>query len=152
MQKLLMVGALGVLALASCNRAAVVGSAKTYAFANMGLASYSKAAGTATVTQFSTNDTGTVLIASGLLPSTAYVAHYHAVGTASTDPCRSAGPIVDGMIGGEAVQSDAGGTLTLKGLDTTSALSSAKYINIHEAASLATVPLCADLSKSPVKQ
>ena len=93
-----------------------------------------------------------MLKASGLKASTAYVAHYHAAGAdVSKGVCASGGPIVGDqgsmtMIGGMTFTTDTAGAVTIKGLNTTAALSTAKYINIHEAAALAVVPLCADLT------
>ena len=142
---------LGSFALAACNQANLTGTAKTYAFAAQAQPLYTVQAGTATRADLSSKDTSTVLVATGLKASTDYVAHYHAQGDATKAPCASGGAIVDGMIGGMTFTSDASGNLTIKGLDTTTALATAKYINIHEAAALAIVPLCADLTLPPTK-
>jgi len=147
MKKLLSLPFLGLLALASCNQV-VTGDSKAYTFTAQTQVGYSTQAGKATRLSLSTGDTATTLNATGLKPSTAYVAHYHAAGAdTSKGVCASNGSIVDGMIGGMTFNSDANGALTIKGLNTTSALATAKYINIHEAAALAVVPLCADLTK-----
>ena len=142
---------LGSFALAACNQANLTGSAKTYAFAAQPQVGYTAQAGTATRADLSSKDTTTVLSATGLKPATAYVAHYHIQGDATKAPCASNGAVVDGMIGGMMFTSDANGNLTIKGLNTTSALANAKYINIHEAAALTIVPLCADLTLAPTK-
>lgn len=149
MKKAALLALIGTLALASCNKNAapeVTGSSKTATFKAMlpNDVVYKSSAGTAKYIDLSNNDRATTLTATGLKPSTSYLAHYHAMGTASNDACTSAGAVVGGTIG-EAMMSDASGNLTLKGLQNKAALSGATYINIHEAASLATVPLCAPL-------
>jgi superoxide dismutase, Cu-Zn family len=55
--------------------------------------------------------------------------------------------VTDGMIGGMSVTSDANGSVTIKGLNTTANIANATYINIHEAAAPSVIPLCADLTK-----
>ncbi len=143
---------LGSFALAACNQANLTGTAKTYAFALQAQTGYTAQAGTATRADLSSKDTTTVLVATGLKPATAYVAHYHLAGTdTSKGVCASNGNVIDGMIGGMMFTSDANGALTIKGLNTTSAIANAKYINIHEAAALPIVPLCADLTLAPTK-
>ena len=79
---------------------------------------------------------------------------HYAQGDATKTPCASGGAIVGdqggmSMIGGMSFTSDASGNLTIKGLSSSATLASAKYINIHEAAALAVVPLCADLTVAP---
>ncbi len=157
MQKITPLSILAALVLASCNQANVTGSAKTYAFAAQTQAGYTKQAGTATRTDLSTGDTTTVLLASGLKPSTVYVAHYHAQGDLSQPPCASVGPIVGdqgtlSMIGGMLYTSDVNGNLTVKGVGSTPTLGSARSIDVHEAANPAVVPLCADLTLPPTKR
>ena len=149
MKKFLALSLIGTLALASCNQANVTGSAKTYAFAAQAQAGYSTQAGTASRADLNTGDTSTVLKATGLKPSTAYIAHYHVAGTdTSKGVCASGGAVQNGLIGGTPVTSDASGTLTIKGLASTAdiAATSVKYINIHESATPSVVPLCADLT------
>ena len=143
---------LGSFALAACNQANLTGSAKTYAFAAQPQPLYTAQAGTATRAELNSNDTTTVLVATGLKPSTAYIAHYHVAGTdVSKGVCASGGAVIDGQIGGKSVDSDVNGKVTLKGLTATANIAAAKYINIHEASALATVPLCADLTLAPIK-
>lgn len=134
------------LALTACGTApAVTGSNTSKTFRNMETAGYPQAAGTARLTDLSSGDRATTLTMTGLRANTAYVAHYHSRGTANaTDVCRSNGPIVGGTIGG-TFTSDASGNLTMRGLQALSALQGAAYINVHEAESLPTVPLCAPL-------
>ena len=138
---------LGSFALAACNQASVSGNTKTTDFTLQAQTGYTVQAGKAAISNLNTKDTVTILTATGLKASTSYVTHYHAAGAdVSKGVCASNGPIVDGMIG-MAMTSAADGSLTLKGFTPTSNLTTAKYINIHEAAALAIVPLCADLTK-----
>ncbi|MGY2893262.1 hypothetical protein [Deinococcus sp. UYEF24] len=149
MKRFLAVSLIGTLALASCNQANVTGSAKTYTFAAQTQVGYTAQAGTASRTDLNTGDTSTVLKASGLKPSTAYIAHYHIAGAdTSKGVCASNGMVQNGLIGGAPFTSDASGNLTIKGLATTSdiAVGNVKYINIHESATPSVVPLCADLT------
>ena len=66
---------------------------------------------------------------SGLAANTYYVAHYHMMGTASADPCKSGGPLIMSsmMVG----QTDASGALTLTGSVATADIASATYYNVH---------------------
>ncbi len=137
---------LGSFALAACNQASVSGSTKTTDFALQTQPGYTVQAGKAAISNLNTKDTVTILTATGLKPSTLYVAHYHAQGDTTKAPCASGGAIVDGMIG-MATTSGTDGSLTIKGFTPTTNISTAKYINIHENAALAIVPLCADLTK-----
>lgn len=136
-----MAGAM-LLALAAC----MPGSGnptKTGNFNNRGVAGYTSAAGTYTITKIG-SQIKTELRLTGLKANTQYVAHYHALGTASTTPCDSQGPIKTDL---GAVMSDASGAATFT--NTTSAANIVDlgvYINVHEAANLSVVPLCADVS------
>jgi superoxide dismutase, Cu-Zn family len=150
MKKFFALSLVGTVALASCNQASVSGSTKTYAFAvpTAAVTGYGSQAGTANRTDLSTKDnTVTVLSATKLKASTAYIAHYHLQGDATKAPCDSAGAVTDGMIGGMSFTSDANGSVTIKGLNTTANIANATYINIHEAATPSVIPLCADLTK-----
>ena len=147
MKKIFAMSLVGMVALASCNQASVSGSTKTYTFAAQTQTGYADQAGTAAKTDLSSKDTVTVLTATKLKANTDYVAHYHAQGDATKAPCASSGAIVDGMIGGTSFKSDANGNVTIKGLNTTTNIATATYINIHEMAALSVVPLCADLTK-----
>jgi Cu-Zn family superoxide dismutase len=149
MKKFLALSLIGAVALASCNQANVTGSSKTYTFAAQAQTGYTVQAGTAARTDLNTGDTSTVLKATGLKPSTAYIAHYHLAGAdVSKGVCASGGAVQNGLIGGTNFTSDASGNLTIKGLASTAdiAVGSVQYINIHEAATPAVVPLCADLT------
>lgn len=149
MKKALIMALIGTLALASCNKTntpEVSGTNKSVTFKMMlpADAIYKASAGTATYVDLTSKDRATTLTASGLKPNTSYLAHYHIMGTASTDACKSAGDVLNGTIG-TAMTSDANGALTLRGLQNTAALTGAAYINIHEAATPSVVPLCAPL-------
>jgi hypothetical protein len=116
---------------------------KTGNFSNRGVAGYGAAAGTYTITKLGT-EIKTELKLTGLKANTQYVAHYHALGTASTTPCDSQGPIKTDL---GTVTSDASGAATFT--NTTSAANIVDlgvYINVHEAANISVVPLCADVS------
>ncbi|OLV17817.1 hypothetical protein [Deinococcus marmoris] len=150
MKKIALMALIGTLALASCGKNTapeVTGTSKTIAFKAMlpNDVAYKGSAGTAKYIDLSSGDRATTLTATGLKANTKYLAHYHLMGTASTtDACASNGSVLNGMIG-DALTSDASGALTLKGLQNIAALNGAAYINIHEAAALSVVPLCAPL-------
>lgn len=146
MKKIFAMSLLGMVTLASCNQASISGSTKSYTFAARTTAGYTDQAGKAARTDLSSGDTLTVLTATKLTPNVKYLAHYHKQGADATKaPCDSAGGVVAG-IGGE-VTADASGSVTIKGFADTAVLKdgAAKYINIHEAAALSVVPLCAEL-------
>jgi superoxide dismutase, Cu-Zn family len=146
MKKILIASVLGAALLASCNQASVSGKTKTTDFAANTTTGYTVQAGKAAISELNTNDTVTILTATGLKASTSYVAHYHAAGAdVSKGVCASGGAIVNGEIGAATTSAD--GSLTIKGFAPTANLTTAKYINIHEAAALGVVPLCADLKK-----
>lgn len=85
----------------------------------------------------------------GLAPSTYYVAHYHVQGTASTDPCTSAGaPIMSSKMVG---QTDAMGMLTLNGSVAAADVMNATYYNIHTATGADGTPADAGVSCTSVK-
>lgn len=153
MKKILVASILGATLLASCNQATLSGKTKNITFAAQTQTGYTAQAGTAAKTDLSDSNTVTVLKATGLKPNLAYVAHYHAAGAdVSKGVCASNGAIVGDqgnmtMIGGMTFTSDANGAVTIRGVNTTATLGTAQYINIHEAAALAVVPLCADLTK-----
>ncbi|WP_189089437.1 hypothetical protein [Deinococcus ruber] len=146
-----------VCALAACNQANVTGSARTYALTNLlpSDTAYSGAGGTATITPLSTGDTGTVLLASKLKPSTLYGVSYHASGTdVSGGVCTSNGQTLGSVL---AATSDASGSLTFKALTTT--LSGSTYLAVQEVVTntdgtqtLGSLPLCADLTGTPIKK
>jgi len=154
---ILAAASLGCFALASCNQANVTGSAKTYAFAAQPQANYSAQAGTATLITLSTGDTSAVLLATGLRPSTGYVAQFHALGDATQPPCASGGLVLgdqgsQSLIGNTTFTSDGSGGLSIRGLSSTASMAAAQYVELHEAGSPVTVPLCADLTLKPAKQ
>ncbi|MFK7603992.1 hypothetical protein ACI3L1_17475 [Deinococcus sp. SM5_A1] len=151
MKKVALMALIATLTLASCGKNTapeVTGTSKTVAFKAMlpNDAAYMESAGTAKSIDLNTGDRATTLTATGLKVNTKYLAHYHMMGTASTtDACTSNGGVLNGTIG-DAMSTDANGTLTLKGLQNIAALGGAAYINIHEAATPSIVPLCAPLT------
>ena len=84
--------------------------------------------GTVAASKDATTTTTTAKL-TGLAVSTYYVAHYHKMGMANTDPCKSAGPLIMSsmMVG----QTDASGALTLTGSVATADIASATYYNVH---------------------
>lgn len=143
MKKRTLLALVGTVALASCNQAPdVSGKSVTKNFTDMKLAGYTSPSGTAKYVDLNSGDRVTTLTVSGLKANTNYLSHYHLMGTASTDACKSGGAVVGGVLG--TATSDASGTLTIKGLQSTAALKDAKYINVHEATGGA-VPVCAAL-------
>lgn len=145
MKSMLISAIIGVSLLASCNQnqPPVGGTAREVTFAKQGMTDPA-ADGRARIVRLSDGTTATTLTLSGLTPNTQYVAHYHSQGQASTNPCQSNGPIVGGTIGAP-VTTDAQGRATMRDLDETATIESGTYINVHLAASLSTIPLCADL-------
>lgn len=158
MKRTLFLAVVGSLALASCNRAKapdVSGTTKATDFTarlnTTAGSGYTAAAGKSRYVDLTGGDRVTTLTATGLKPNTEYISHFHARGAAAaagTSDCESAGGVVGGLIGGKSFTSDASGALTIKGVQTTADLSTATYINIHEAATSSVIPLCADIPNS----
>ena len=123
--KNLMLLALGTVALASC--APMMAPAYTLTPQSGAPAGISPV-GTVAASKDATTTTTTAKL-TGLAANTYYVAHYHKMGTANTDPCRSAGPLIMSsmMVG----QTDASGALTLTGSVATADIASATYYNVH---------------------
>jgi plastocyanin len=91
-----------------------------------------------------------VLTLRGLTPNMAYAAHYHALGAASSDPCTSCtsdGPVT---LGFPAFRTNAQGqaTVLLRADPVRISGSLGAYVNVHTAADLAVVPLCAAVLKT----
>ncbi|WP_407543445.1 cupredoxin domain-containing protein (plasmid) [Deinococcus radiomollis] len=107
----------------------------------------SSASGQLTVRTLSSTSSVSVLTLRGLTPSTPYVAHYHALGPASSDPCASNGPIT---LGFPAFRSNAQGqaTVLLRADPARIKGTLGAYVNVHTAANLAVVPLCASVLKA----
>ena len=117
--------ALGAVALASC--APMMAPAYTLA-AQSGAPAGVSPVGTVAASKDASTTTTTARV-TGLAANTFYVAHYHKMGTASTDPCTSGGPFIASsrMVG----QTDASGALTLTGSVATADIASATYYNVH---------------------
>ena len=107
----------------------------------------SGASGQLTVRTLSPQSAASVLSLRGLTPSTAYVAHYHALGPASSDPCASNGPIT---LGFPAFRTNAQGqaTVLLRADPARIGGTLGAYVNVHTAANLAVVPLCASVLRA----
>ncbi|WP_407570861.1 superoxide dismutase [Deinococcus altitudinis] len=84
----------------------------------------------------------------GLAANTYYVAHYHLMGNASTDPCKSGGPLIMSsmMVG----QTDAAGTLNLSGTALTADIAGATYFNVHTSKDSVGTPADAGVACTPV--
>jgi plastocyanin len=107
----------------------------------------SSASGQLTVRTLSAASSVSVLTLRGLTPSTPYVAHYHALGAASSEPCASNGPIT---LGFPPFRTNAQGQATVLLRTDPARISGAlgAYVNVHTAANLAVVPLCASVLKT----
>ncbi|MGY2892076.1 superoxide dismutase [Deinococcus sp. UYEF24] len=84
----------------------------------------------------------------GLAANTYYVAHYHRMGTASTDPCKSGGPLIMSsmMVG----QTDATGALNLSGTVMTSDIAGATYFNVHTSKDSVGTPADGGVACTPI--
>jgi superoxide dismutase, Cu-Zn family len=140
---LLAVSALGLMA---CNTPTMM--VKTVNFAARTQTGYTAQAGEAKIEKLSSGGIKTTLTLTGLKANTAYVAHYHAKGTASAVACDSAGGISTDY--GAAVTSNASGQVTLTTTKNTANVIAdlGAYINVHEESALSVVPLCADVSST----
>ena len=105
------------------------------------------ASGQLIVRTLSPTNSISVLTVRGLIPNTPYVAHYHALGAASSDPCASNGPIT---LGFPAFRTNAQGqaTVLLRADPARISGTLGAYINVHTAANLAIVPLCAPMLRA----
>jgi hypothetical protein len=152
--KPVMLSICAALALASCNQSNPPVATGSHTLIVQSQPGYSLQAGTLVRTDLVTGDTSTVITATGLLPNTAYSAEYHAVGpNVGVAACLSGGAVIGNAgtsseIGGQAVTTDSSGVLSLQGAESTAGLATAAYVTLHEAASPAITPLCADLSTS----
>ncbi|WP_407542714.1 plastocyanin/azurin family copper-binding protein (plasmid) [Deinococcus radiomollis] len=83
----------------------------------------------------------------GLIPNTAYVAHYHSLGPASSDPCASNGPI---SLVFPPFKTDAQGNAIslLRAVPARISGTAGAYVNVHTAADVGVIPLCASVLKA----
>ena len=132
-----------VLLLSSAGAAAT----RTLTFPFKSVGTMSGASGQLTVRTLSPTSSISVLTLRGLTPSTPYVAHYHALGPASSNPCASNGPIT---LGFPAFRTNAQGqaTVLLRADPARISGTLGAYVNVHTAANLAVVPLCASVLKA----
>ena len=118
----------------------------TYPFKVQGTSS-SHASGQLLVRTLSPTSSLSVLTVRGLIPNTAYVAHYHSLGTASSDPCASNGPIslvfppFKTNAQGEAIS-------LLRAVPARISGTAGAYVNVHTAADVGVIPLCASVLKT----
>ncbi|WP_027481362.1 CHRD domain-containing protein [Deinococcus pimensis] len=116
---------------------------RTLAFRHNPVPADPNAAGAATVTTDIYGNVTTTLNLTGLTPNRAYAAHYHAFGPdSSTDPCASNGPVT---VGFPAFTADAQGNASVSVQTTTTKIAgdAGAYINVHDAADLTVIPVCA---------
>lgn len=118
---------------------------QVFPFQAMGAPTGPVPTGQLSVRAVSPQSTLSVLNLRGLKPNTAYTAHYHALGPASSAPCASQGPIT---LGFPAFKTNARGqaTVTLRADPARIKGKLGAYVNVHTAADLAVVPLCAPLT------
>ncbi len=104
----------------------------------------SGASGQLTVRTLSAASSVSVLTLRGLAPGTPYVAHYHALGSASRAPCASDGPVT---LGFPPFRTNAQGQATVLLQADPARISGTlgAYVNVHTAANLADIPLCASV-------
>lgn len=116
---------------------------QTFSLKAPGTAS-SAASGQLSIRSISPQVSLSVLTLRGLTPNTAYVAHYHALGPASSEPCASQGPIT---LGFPSFKTNAQGqaTVTLRANPARIQGTLGAYVNVHTASDLKVVPLCAAL-------
>ncbi|GGO24212.1 superoxide dismutase [Deinococcus humi] len=144
MKSILMLPALAV-ALSACTM--MSGNMMSYTLTKQPAGMALNSSGTVTPTTSGTMVMTTAKVM-GLAPSTYYVAHYHVMGTMSTDPCASGGaPILASKIVG---QTDATGMLSLSGSVEKSAIMDAKYFNIHTATGPDGTPADAGVACTPI--
>ncbi|WP_052351656.1 plastocyanin/azurin family copper-binding protein [Deinococcus pimensis] len=130
---------LGGLALTS----AQTPTARTFMFRHNLTTVDPKAAGTARVRLLEGDTTETVLTLRGLTPNRAYAAHYHALPAGTRgDPCASNGPVTLGFPSFEA-DTHGAAIVTLRAPASRLAGVAGAYINVHDAANLTVIPLCA---------
>ncbi|GAA5512445.1 hypothetical protein Dcar01_01159 [Deinococcus carri] len=126
--------------LGSCSM--MMGRSTTYTFKHNPTAADPAAMGRAVASRDGSM-VSTTLTLSGLTPSKAYIAHYHAFGPASsTDPCASNGPVT---LGFPNFTADASGkvSVTVTGDMAKIAGDMGAYINVHYASDPSVVPICA---------
>jgi plastocyanin len=118
----------------------------TYPFKAQGMAN-SRASGQVIVRTLSPTNSISVLTVRGLIPNTPYVAHYHALGAASSDPCASNGPI---SLVFPPFKTDAHGKAItiLRAVPARISGTAGAYVNVHTAADVGVIPLCASVLKA----
>ncbi|WP_407543097.1 cupredoxin domain-containing protein (plasmid) [Deinococcus radiomollis] len=117
----------------------------TYPFKVQGTTS-PHASGQLLVRTLSPTSSLSVINVHGLIPNTAYVAHYHSLGPASSDPCASNGPI---SLVFPPFKTDAQGNAIslLRAVPARISGTAGAYVNVHTAADVGVIPLCAGILK-----
>jgi len=118
----------------------------TYPFKVQGPAN-AGASGQLIVRTLSPTNSISVLTLRGLTPNTPYVAHYHALGPASSDPCSSNGPI---SLVFPPFKTDAQGQAitTLRAVPSRISGTAGAYVNVHTADDVSVIPICASVLKA----
>ena len=119
-----------------------------YPFKLQGTASAStRASGQLLVRTLSPTSSLSVINVHGLIPNTAYVAHYHSLGPTSNDPCASNGPI---SLVFPPFKTDAQGNAIslLRAVPARISGTAGAYVNVHTAADVGVIPLCASVLKA----
>ena len=106
-----------------------------------------RASGQLLVRTLNSTSSLSVLTVRGLIPDTPYVAHYHALGAASSDPCASNGPI---SLVFPPFKTDAQGqaVTVLRAVPARISGTAGAYVNVHTAADVGNIPLCASVFKA----
>jgi plastocyanin len=118
----------------------------TFPFKVQGTAS-AGASGQLIVRTLSPTNSISVLTVRGLIPNTPYVAHYHALGAASSDPCASNGPI--SLVFPPFKTNAQGQAITiLRAVPARISGTAGAYVNVHTAADVGVIPLCASVLKA----
>ncbi len=145
--KNLMLLSVGALAFASC--APMMMAPASYTFApQVSVPAGVVPVGTATAS-VANMMTSTTVKMTGLAANTYYVGHYHLMGTASADPCKSGGtPIMSSKMVG---QTDATGALTLSGSVNSADIAAATYLNVHTASDAMGTPADGGVACTPTK-
>jgi plastocyanin len=105
------------------------------------------ASGQLLVRTLSPTNSLSVINVRGLIPNTEYVAHYHSLGAASNDPCASNGPI---SLVFPPFKTDAHGQAItiLRAVPARISGTAGAYVNVHTAADVGVIPLCASVLKA----
>lgn len=146
MSRLFRLGAIVASALLLSSAGAASMPTMTFPFKVQGTAN-AGAAGELIVRTLSPMNSISVLTLRGLMPNTPYVAHYHALGAASSDPCASNGPI--SLVFPPFKTNAQGQAITiLRAVPARINGTAGAYVNVHTANDVAVIPMCASVLKA----